>query len=349
MNLATRWTSTRIGLGAPRRVSVWLLTCCALLFLMVVVGGITRLTHSGLSMVEWQPIVGVIPPLDEEQWRQVFHKYQQTPEYQRVNRGMSLQQFKRIFWWEYFHRLLGRAIGVVFLVPLLYFMGRRQINRSLAPGLLGIFLLGALQGVLGWYMVKSGLADDPRVSQYRLTAHLAVAFLIFAAMFWMALGMLAPAVGVADPPRRLRRYAFALTGLIFVMVLSGGFVAGIRAGLAYNTFPLMNGDVVPSQYLALEPWWRNLFSNIATVQFNHRAIAWLLFVLVPLFWLASRRLELGSRARLACNALPIVLGVQIVLGISTLVLAVPVPLASAHQAGAMLLFATALWVSYELH
>jgi len=302
-----------------------------------------------LSMVEWQPIVGTFPPLDEAQWLEVFDKYQQTPEYQRVNRGISLEQFKGIFWWEYFHRLLGRGIGVVFLLPLLYFVARGQIDRSLAPGLLGIFLLGALQGVLGWYMVKSGLVDNPRVSQYRLTAHLAMAFLIFAAMFWTALGMLAPSVEDASARQpRLRVYAFGLTGLIFLMVLSGGFVAGIRAGLAYNTFPLMNGNVVPSEYFMLEPWWRNLFSNMAAVQFNHRAIAWLLFLLVPLFWLVSRRLELGSRARLACNALLVALAVQITLGISTLLLSVPVALASAHQAGAMVLFATALWVSYEL-
>jgi cytochrome c oxidase assembly protein subunit 15 len=330
-------------------VAAWLLICCALVFLMVVVGGITRLTHSGLSMVEWQPIVGTIPPLDENQWREVFQKYQRTPEYQRVNRGMSMEQFKGIFWWEYFHRLLGRAIGVVFFVPLLYFIARRQIDRSLAPGLLGIFLLGALQGALGWYMVKSGLVDDPRVSQYRLTAHLGMAFLIFAAMFWTALGMLSPAAAVADfRRRRLRLHAFALSGLIFVMVLSGGFVAGIRAGLAYNTFPLMNGDVVPPDYLVLQPWWRNLFNNMAAVQFDHRLIAWLLFLLVPLFWLASRRLELGPSARLACNALPVALALQIALGISTLLLVVPVPLAAAHQAGAMLLFATALWVTHEL-
>jgi heme a synthase len=349
MTLPNRRESPRGGLATRRQLAVWLLICCALVFLMVVVGGITRLTHSGLSMVEWQPVVGTIPPLDEGQWQEVFGKYQQTPEYQKVNRGMSLEQFKEIFWWEYFHRLLGRAIGAVFFVPLLYFIARGQIDRRLAPGLLGIFLLGALQGALGWYMVKSGLVDDPRVSQYRLAAHLGMAFLIFAAMFWTALGMLAPTVAVPDLPRqRLRLYAFALSVLIFVMVLSGGFVAGIRAGLAYNTFPLMNGDVVPPEYLGLEPWWRNLFSNMAAVQFNHRLIAWLLFLLVPLFWLASRRLELAPRARLACNALPVVLAVQIALGISTLLLVVPMPLAAAHQAGAMLLFATALWASHEL-
>jgi len=349
MTAANAYTSPQAQDLSRKGVAAWLLVCCALVFAMVVVGGITRLTHSGLSIVEWQPIVGSIPPLDDAQWQDVFHKYQQTPEYQKVNRGMALDEFKSIFWWEYFHRLLGRGIGIVFFVPLAYFMVRGRVDRKMVPGLLGIFLLGALQGALGWYMVKSGLVDDPRVSQYRLTAHLGMAFLIFAAMLWSALGLLAPATGTRDPARRrLRRYAFGLTALIFLMVLSGGFVAGIRAGLAYNTFPLMNGHAVPPEYLMLDPWWSNLFNNMAAVQFNHRLIAWLLFFLVPLFWLASRKVELSTRARVACSMLPLVLALQIVLGISTLLLVVPVPLAAAHQAGAMLLFATALWVSNEL-
>ena len=189
---------------ARRQVATWLLLCCALLFAMIVVGGITRLTHSGLSMVEWQPLVGTLPPLDQTQWEDVFHKYQQTPEYQQVNQGMSLAEFKAIFWWEYLHRLLGRLIGLVFLLPFLYFLLRKKIDKSWAPKLAGIFLLGGLQGALGWYMVKSGLVDDPRVSHYRLTAHLGLAFLIYAAMFWTALSLLYPkAAGTAvDRQRR---------------------------------------------------------------------------------------------------------------------------------------------------
>jgi len=331
------------------QVGIWLLACCALVFTMVVVGGITRLTHSGLSIVEWQPIVGTIPPLSGAQWQAVFGKYQQTPEYRKLNHGMSLDEFKRIFWWEYFHRLLGRAIGVAFLLPLLYFILSRKIDRRLAAGLSGIFLLGALQGALGWYMVKSGLVDDPRVSQYRLTAHLGLAFLIFAAMLWTALGALSPRPAARDPARhRLYRYAPGLSALIFLMVLSGGFVAGIRAGLAYNTFPLMNGHVVPPEYLLLEPWYRNLFNNMAAVQFNHRLIAWVLAFTVLAFWLTSRRVQMGARARLACNALALILALQVALGISTLLMVVPVVLAAAHQAGAMLLFASSLWVSHEL-
>jgi heme a synthase len=335
--------------GTSRQVAVWLLVCCVLVFAMVVVGGVTRLTHSGLSIVEWQPIVGTVPPLSDAQWQEVFHRYQQTPEYQKVNRGMSLEAFKEIFWWEYVHRLLGRAVGLVFLLPLLYFMLRRRVDPRLAGGLVGIFLLGALQGAMGWYLVKSGLVDDPRVSQYRLTAHLGLAFLIFAAMLWTALGVLSPQAAGYDPGRRgLRRFATGLSALVFLMVLSGGFVAGIHAGSAYNTFPLMNGHVVPPEYLALEPWYRNLFNNMAAVQFNHRLIAWLLAILVPVFWFVSRGVSLAPRARLACNALALALALQITLGISTLLLVVPVALAAAHQAGALILFATSLWLTHEL-
>jgi cytochrome c oxidase assembly protein subunit 15 len=341
----------RSSTGGPAReqVAAWLLVCCALVFAMVVVGGITRLTHSGLSIVEWQPIVGAVPPLSNVQWQEVFYKYQQTPEYQKLNHGMSLDEFKRIFWWEYVHRLLGRTVGLVFFLPLLYFALSRKVDRRLATGLFGIFLLGALQGAVGWYMVKSGLVDDPRVSQYRLTTHLGLAFLIFAAMLWTALGVLAPQPANPDPARRrLHRFAIGLSTLAFLMVLSGGFVAGIHAGFAYNTFPLMNGHVIPPEYLALEPWYRNLFNNMAAVQFNHRLIAWLLAILVTIFWLMSRGVRLTPRARRACNALALVLALQITLGISTLLLVVPLTLAAAHQAGAMILFAASLWVSHEL-
>jgi cytochrome c oxidase assembly protein subunit 15 len=335
--------------SSRRQIAGWLGVCCVLVFLMVVVGGVTRLTHSGLSMVEWKPLVGTVPPLSQTDWEEVFLKYQATPEYLHVNKGMSLDDFKGIFWWEYFHRLLGRAIGLVFLLPLLYFFVRGKIDGALALRLAGIFMLGALQGAMGWYMVKSGLVDDPRVSQYRLTAHLGLALAIYAAMLWTALGLLKPSVAAAnDSRRRLGSYALALAALIFLMSLSGGFVAGIRAGFAYNTFPLMNGNFVPPEILMLEPWWLNLFNNMATVQFNHRMIAWLLMVLVPAFWLMARRVPLPPSARLATHLLPAMLAIQITLGISTLLLMVPVPLAAAHQGGAVLLLTAALWAGHEL-
>jgi cytochrome c oxidase assembly protein subunit 15 len=332
-------------------IAIWLLACCALVFAMVVVGGVTRLTDSGLSIVEWQPLVGTAPPLSQNDWDELFEKYHQTPQYKKVNLGMSLDEFKAIFWWEYFHRLLGRVIGLAFFMPFLYFVAKRAIDRRLGLKLTGMFVLGALQGGMGWYMVKSGLVDNPHVSQYRLTAHLGLAFAIYAAMFWVAMDLLHPphTLPANDRLAGLRRFSVGLSTLIFIMVLSGGFVAGIRAGLAYNTFPLMDGHVVPPEIFMLEPWYRNFFDNMATVQFDHRLIAWTLAVLVPLFWFKSRNAPLSGSARLACNLLLIMLAVQISLGISTLLLVVPLPLAAAHQAGALLLFTAALWVSHELH
>ncbi len=327
---------------------------------MIVVGGVTRLTHSGLSITEWQPSVGALPPMSAEQWDETFRKYQATPEYQQVNRGMSLEAFKAIFWWEYFHRLLGRAIGVVFAVPLLWFLIRRQVPRGLALGLAGIFLLGGLQGALGWYMVQSGLVDDPRVSHLRLSAHLGLALLIFAAMLWVALSLLKTRRDVAPRGDGLFRFGVTIAALVFVQALAGGLVAGTHAGLAYNTFPSMNGSFVPPEIMQIEPWYLNPLNNMATVQFDHRLIAWVLALLVPIFWWRVRRL--GARftpsirsdagalqgRRLAANLLLAMLIVQIALGIAALLLRVPVPLAAAHQAGAVLLFAAALNAAHSL-
>ncbi len=331
-------------------IAIWLLICCALVFAMVVVGGVTRLTDSGLSIVEWQPIVGTMPPIMQADWDVLLEKYRATPQYQQVNKGMSIDEFKSIFWWEYFHRLLGRLIGLVFFVPFVYFLIRKQIDRSLGIKLTGIFILGGLQGFMGWYMVMSGLVNDPHVSQYRLTAHLGLAFVIFATMLWVALGVLSPVSAEAgnDKLVRLRRFAFGLSSLIFIMVLSGGFVAGIRAGLTYNTFPLMNGHLIPPDLFVLEPWYRNFFDNMTTVQFDHRLIAWTLAFLVPLFWYQSRQVNLSATTRLACNLFLLMLAIQISLGIATLLHVVPIPLAASHQGGAVLLFAASLWVSHRL-
>ena len=335
-------------------IAAWLLICCFTVFLMIVVGGVTRLTHSGLSIVEWQPIVGTLPPLNDEQWREAFVKYQLTPEFRQVNFGMDIAGFKGIFWWEYFHRLLGRLIGFVFFIPYALLLLRRRLQGSLAWKLLGIFLIGGLQGAMGWYMVQSGLVDDPRVSHLRLTAHLGIAFVIFAAMFWVALDLLLPRrpSGPPDPPdpriAGLRRFADLLAALVFLMVLTGGLVAGIRAGYAYNTFPLMNGQMVPSEIFMLEPLYLNFFNNMATVQFDHRLLAWLLAVLVPWFWWRLLAADPGPQERFAAHLLFGTLTVQIALGIATLLLAVPIPLAAAHQAGAVLVFAAALYAARAL-
>jgi cytochrome c oxidase assembly protein subunit 15 len=331
--------------NSQRAVAWWLFACCALVFLTLVVGGVTRLTHSGLSIVEWKPLVGALPPLSEAHWLELFAKYQQTPEFQKVNHDMTLDGFKFIFWWEWAHRLSGRLIGVVFFVPYVWFLARGQLRGTLAAKVFGFFILGGLQGAMGWYMVKSGLVDDPRVSQYRLAAHLGLAFLIFGLMGWTGLGLLQQRS--ATPNRSFtRRLGNWLLALVFIMVLSGALVAGIRAGLAYNTFPLMNGHFMPPEIFMVEPLWLNFFTNMATVQFNHRLLAWLLMGLIP--WFAWRIWREAPAARPSAVALTLWLGVQVALGIATLLLQVPVALGAAHQAGAMVLFGMVMWANHAI-
>lgn len=345
-----RSPSRNIPAQTQRPIALWLLVCCALIFAMVVLGGVTRLTRSGLSIVEWKPITGVLPPLNPAQWEETFAKYRETPEYLKINRGMNLSEFKSIFWLEYYHRLLGRAIGVVFLIPFLYFLARRRLSRALVPKLLGMFVVGGLQGVLGWYMVKSGLKNDPHVSPYWLAAHLAVAFILYAYILRVALGLLfpVPQYKTSAAITRLGRYSLGITILIFIMVLSGAFVAGLKAGSVYNTFPTMNGHWIPAGLFALDPLWRNFFENLATVQFDHRILAYVLALVIPLFWLRARGLPLPPRARLAIHLLLAMLALQITLGIATLLLIVPIPLAAGHQAGAVMLFTIAVFINHEL-
>jgi cytochrome c oxidase assembly protein subunit 15 len=317
-----------------RQVAGWLLVCAALVFAIVLLGGITRLTRSGLSIVEWQPLIGVLPPLSQADWEALFARYRETPEFRLVNFDMTLAGFKGIFWWEYLHRLLARGIGLVFLFPYLYFLLKRKLDRAIAWKLAGVFALGALQGAMGWLMVKSGLIDDPKVNPVRLSLHLGLALAIFSAELWLALDLLFPGQSQS------RKLAGALPAVIFAMALSGGMVAGLRAGYAYNTFPLMNGHLVPPEVLMLEPWWRNFLYNMATVQLVHRAFFWLLCMLIPLVWWRTRD-------TLAGNALLAAFVLQAVLGISTLLAGVPVGLGAAHQGGAVLLLAAALWSAHS--
>ena len=314
-----------------KAIAAWLFLCAFLVFAIVLVGGVTRLTRSGLSIVEWQPLVGALPPLSDADWQALFAKYRETPEFRLVNFGMTLDGFKSIFWWEYAHRLLARAIGVVFLLPLLWWQLTRHLDRRLAAQLWAIFALGAAQGAMGWLMVKSGLVDDPRVSHLRLSAHLALALAVFCAELWLALQLL-------FPNARRETRLLALPVLVFCMALSGAMVAGLRAGYAYNTFPLMNGHLVPPEVLLLEPWWLNFTNNMATVQLVHRAFFWLLALVVALVWWRYRHLP-------AANALAALFIAQASLGIGTLLLRVPVALGAAHQAGAVLLLAAALWLA----
>ncbi len=337
--------------SSDRAIATWLIVCCALAFAIIVVGGLTRLTRSGLSITEWQPIAGTLPPLSDTDWQVAFDRYRQTPEYLQVNQGMTLAAFKGIYWWEYAHRLLGRLIGVVFFVPLLWFAIRRRIPRGYGWKLTGIFALGGLQGALGWYMVKSGLVDDPRVSQFRLTAHLTLAFVIFGAMLWVALSLLFPrrTGRRSDPAASAQRWAIGVLAVTLMMVVTGGFVAGIRAGFAYNTFPLMNGALIPPEILVLEPVWKNFFWNPATVQFDHRLGAWLLLLIAPVLgWKLHRATEAPRRATAGGYLLLAMLAIQIALGIGTLLFGVPLPLAALHQAGAVLVFALAINVVHAL-
>ena len=329
-----------------KQVATWLLVCCALVFAMVVLGGVTRLTGSGLSMADWRPVTGVLPPIGDSEWQQVFEIYKETPEFQKKNSHMDVNDFKGIFWLEYLHRLLGRTIGIAFLLPFLFFVWKGYIQKREFPKYTLMFVLGGMQGVLGWYMVKSGLVDNPHVSQYRLTAHLIAAFLIYAYMFWVALSLL-------FPPRSADRHPWygktlALTALITVTIISGGFVAGLKAGKIYNTFPKMGEYWIPPDFLALEPAWRNFFDNMATVQFDHRILAITTFALIVAYWANLRKSELPARVRRGVNALLHTAVLQVALGISTLLLVVPVLLAATHQAVAMLLFTIALYLVHAL-
>ena len=329
-----------------RTVAAWLLACCALVFAMVVVGGITRATNSGLSIVEWQPIMGAIPPLNDEQWGEAFAKYKQTPEFRLRNHDMTVEGFKGIFWWEYAHRLLGRVIGLVFLLPYLFFLAKKRLDPDVAWKLGGIFVLGALQGAMGWFMVQSGLVDEPRVSSLRLAAHLGLAFVIYGAMLWVALDLLyRDRSAVSDG---MRGRAGGMVALVFLMILSGALVAGIRAGHAYNTWPLMNGKVIPEEILLLEPWYANIAYNMATVQFIHRVLALVVALMAIGLWFDVRREPPNQRARFWSTLLLLVAILQVGLGIATLLLGVPINVAILHQAGAVVVFSCAIMFRHTL-
>ena len=294
MDAAALRPARRGGIGPKRvarnsrAVAWWLLGLAGLVLAMVVLGGITRLNHAGLSIVDWRPLVGVLPPFGEEAWQALFVDYKRFPEYQELNPGMTLAGFKEIFWLEYAHRLLGRIVGIAFALPFIWFLIRRAFDRPLAVKVLAIGVLGGLQGLLGWYMVKSGLVDRPDVSPYRLAAHLGLAVAIYGCLIWVALGLLTG--GSVECVRRAGRWRGAIwgaTGLVFLTVLSGAFVAGNDAGLAYNTFPLMADAIVPPDIFLIEPLWRNFFENVPLVQLDHRLLAMLTALIVILIWAAA--------------------------------------------------------------
>jgi len=315
-----------------RAVRWWLIAVAVLIAGMVLVGGATRLTESGLSIVEWKPVTGSLPPLNEAAWTQAFDAYKQIPQYRQMNAGMSLDEFKTIFWWEWSHRLLGRVIGAVYLLPFLWFLWRGGLGGELKRRLWGIFALGALQGAVGWWMVASGLSERVEVSQYRLATHLVLALLIFAAIVW-TLRRLGEAPASAAPSR-LKATAVALLVLTFVQLYLGALVAGLRAGKIYNTWPDIDGAFIPSAARLFfdVPWWRNLFENTLTVQFEHRMVAYTLFVLAVLHAIDAAR---SRSERAAIDGALWLLGLvtlQATLGVLTLLNQAPLDLSLAHQA-----------------
>jgi cytochrome c oxidase assembly protein subunit 15 len=324
-------------------VTLWLIVVIVMVFAMVVIGGVTRLTQSGLSIVDWNPIMGAVPPLSDAAWMDAFNAYKRFPEYQRINYGMTLAEFKAIFLVEYFHRLWGRLIGLVFALPFAWFVIRGRVHGALAWKLGGVLLLGGAQGLMGWVMVQSGLIDNPSVSAYRLTAHLMIAVAIYLILLWMVLERTLTPSGATD----LRRPALVALALALVTVASGGFVAGLDAGMTYNTFPLMDGQLVPDGLLMLDPVWRNPFENVAMVQFDHRVFAKVSVIAVLWLGLRAARSMAAGRARTAALASSAMALIQGALGITTLLLVVPVSLGAAHQAGAMALIALLTWTLFE--
>ena len=321
----------------------WLYVVCLFIFAMVMVGGATRLTDSGLSITEWKPIHGIIPPLNHDQWMEEFEKYRLIPEYQQINKGMSLLEFQFIYWWEWSHRFLGRIIGFVFAIPLAFFWATGRLESRLKPRLLALLALGGLQGFIGWWMVKSGLVDRVDVSQYRLAIHLTLACIIFAYTVWLARGLAPHSEG--ETPTRLMVFAPLIVFLVLTQIFLGGLVAGLDAGFAFNDWPTMDGAAWPSGLMILEPAWRNFFENPKTVQFVHRMSAYVVFAVIVLQWLTVRGSDAMVPHKRRVALLAILVTLQAALGIITLVLQVPLHWALAHQAGAVVLlaFAVAHW------
>jgi cytochrome c oxidase assembly protein subunit 15 len=325
---AANYASSRLLIGW------WLWSLAGLVLAMILLGGATRLTDSGLSITEWQPLVGTIPPLSEAEWIEAFEKYKQIPEYRLVNANMSLAEFKVLYWWEWAHRFLGRVIGVALIGPFLALVATRRIEPPLIKSLLMLLVLGALQAALGWYMVQSGLSDRTDVSQYRLAAHLMLAALIYAAIIWVALG-----VGLRR--RRIETgeaaVSLAIIVLIFLQLGAGGLVAGLDAGLSHNTFPLMDGRLIPEGLLVIKPWWRNFFENPLTVQFVHRATAYLVTIVIWLHAMGLTRSGRNGAREISAWVIAIAVAVQMGLGVWALLTGVPLYLGLLHQGGAMLL------------
>jgi len=328
--------------GNPRPLIIWLVSCAVMVAAMMLIGAVTRLTESGLSMVEWRPLIGALPPLSMPEWERVFDLYRKTPEYRLENAGMSLSEFKTIFWWEFIHRLWGRLIGVAFGVPLIWYLWRGYIPPRLRLHLFVLFVLGAVQGIIGWWMVKSGFVDRHDVSQYRLTVHLSMAFLILGYMLWLVADLATGVNAVRRTPDWLRYSLSATLIMVFVTVMSGGLVAGLGAGFDYNTWPWIAGVWIPSDVFGTVPFWSAAFEDILTVQFDHRMLAYATVAGVMCVSSFGYRLAQSMWQKLILLLFAVMALMQCLLGIATLLSVVAIPLAVMHQAGAILLFSAAI-------
>ncbi|WP_417200225.1 COX15/CtaA family protein [Bizionia sp.] len=328
-----------------KKVIYWLLTGCVLIFIMVVVGGITRLTDSGLSMSDYKLITGTIPPLNDAEWQEAFALYQQYPEFQKLHSHFTIEDFKSIYFWEWLHRVIGRTIGLVFIIPFLYFLFRKQLTKSTIKKCLVLLGLGGFQGFLGWYMVKSGLVDMPDVSHFRLAAHLTTAFLTFAATLWVALDLIYPDKKVID--KKFRNLIIVSYLILIVQIIYGGFVAGLKAGLLHNHWPFMNeGKFMHHTVYILEPFYKNLIENPSGIQFIHRTLAYLVVASIFILWFKAREMTLTNLQQKSINALLILVGFQFLLGVLTIIYAVPLWLGVAHQVGAFFLLSA---MTFTLH
>lgn len=336
-----------------KSVQIWIYTGCVMILLMVLLGGITRLTDSGLSIVDWKPIMGAIPPLSEAQWNETFQKYQQIPQYKRVNQGMTLSEFKHIFFWEYLHRMWGRLLGLAFVVPFFFFLYKRMLSRGLLLKLMAVFFLGGLQGFVGWYMVQSGLSENISVSHLRLAMHLIMAILLYSYLLYIGFSLqnntskpIASAVS-----RKILNISGMLIALLYLQLFYGALMAGLKAGLFYPTYPFMNNQIIPDGFSTMDTWYGNLFSNITTVQFIHRNIPILLGILLLVLWQYTKALE-EKKWQNGFRMILLVFGLQCLLGIVTLLNCVghiPVIWGVFHQMGALLLLTFCLLFYFKLH
>lgn len=328
-------------------IIIWLLTGCLLIFFMVVIGGITRLTNSGLSMVDWKLFMGIIPPLNEQEWIQTFEKYKQFPEYQQVNFAFSLADFKAIFFWEYLHRLFGRLIGMVFIIPFVYFLIKKKLSSKLIRQLIIILAMGAFQGFLGWWMVKSGLVKNPDVSHYRLAVHLITAFLTFAYTFWVVLNLIYREESLSKDMKKIRQLLYVFLGIVILQIIYGAFVAGLNAGFVMNTWPKMNGEWVHSSVTALNPLIKNFIDGIGGVQFVHRSIGIMIVILIIYLLIISVKYPINSIQQKSLIGLVIMVFIQFLLGVFTLLFSVPLILGALHQIGAFLLLGTVVFALFQ--